>query len=353
MPNREGELPRRTFIRNVGVGLGAAALLASCKQGTSQAAAPAPAAPPVTPAAAAAPAVATHGDAGAKVPIALLRHAKLATTEQTVPQDAIFACLDAGMKHVFGVTDPAKAWQQVAKPADVVAIKASCISGLIYTHPVLVAAIVQRLTGVGVVPENIIIYERDSGELSRSGFKMNRDGPGVRCYGTDGAYEDWLQHRDIRIRLTKILTQTATVLINVPIVKNHGCGITFSMKNHYGTVANPGDLHGGNCNPACAQLADVPVIQSKTRLIIGDCISGCFDQGPGGRPDTVWPCGALIVTQNMVAADAIGLELIDIERKRRGMSPMTPNAGYILSASQLGLGPNDRAHMDVLETQVG
>jgi hypothetical protein len=55
----------------------------------------------------------------------------------------------------------------------------------------------------------------------------------------------------------------------------------------------------------------------------------------------------------MVAADAIGLELIDIERKRRGMSPMTPNAGYILSASQLGLGPNDRAHMDVLETQVG
>ncbi len=353
MPNREDGLSRRAFVRNVGVGLGAAALLASCKQGTSQAAVPAAAAaPPATPVAAGAPAVATHAAAD-KVPIALLRHSGLATMEQTVPEEAMLACLDAGMKHVFGDADPAKCWQKVAGAQDIVAIKASCISGLIYTHPALVAAIIRRLTEAGVVPENIIVYERDSGELSRSGFKINRDGPGPRCYGTDGAYDDWMQHRDVRVRLTKIISQQATVLVNVPIVKTHGCGITFSMKNHYGTVANPGDLHGGNCNPACAHLADVPAIRDKTRIIIGDCISGCFDQGPGGRPDTLWPCGALIVTQNMVAADALGLELIDAERKRRGMGPMTPSAGYILTANQIGLGPNDRAHMDVLETQVG
>lgn len=350
MSDREDDLSRRDFVRNVGVGLGAAALLASCKQGASQAAAPAPAAPPVKLAQAPAAAEPAGGD---KVPVALLRHSKILVDDRTPRREAVLACLDAGMKHVFGETDPVKAWTHVAGPDDIIAIKVNCISGLIYSHPEVVAAIVQRLLQAGIVGDNIVIYERDSGELSRSGYKINKDGPGTRCYGTDGAYDDWLKHRDISVRLTKILTQTATVLINVPILKNHGCGVTFSMKNHYGTVANPGDLHGGNCNPAIAHLADIPAIRDKTRLIVGDCTRGCFDQGPGGRPDTCWPCGALIVSANMVAADAIALELLDAERKNRGMGPMAPSAGYLATASQIGLGPNDRSGMSVLETTVG
>lgn len=345
MRNRKEEsyLNRRDFLRNLGAGLAGAALLGSCK-GASQASSPKPAR--------IAQAAVTQPAPGGKVRAAVIRHSGMLADEATPSQPAVLAALDAGVCHCFGVDDPLAAWRQVAGPDDLVAIKVNCISGLIYSTPEVAKSIAQRLIEAGVPAERIVIWDRDSGELSRSRYTINRDGPGVRCYGTDGAYGEWIKHRSISVRLSRIIEE-ATVIINLPILKHHGgAGVTLSMKNHYGSVANPGDLHANLCNPACAHLADVPAIRDKTKLIVCDATRGLCDQGPGGTPDKLWPAKSLIVSTNMVAADALGLEMIEAERARRGLPSIATHAAHIATAAEIGLGPNDRSQMDVLETDL-
>jgi uncharacterized protein (DUF362 family) len=342
--SEDKEVTRRDFLRRLGVGAVGLTILGACRapagaKGTQLAALPQ--APPPTPTA-------------EKVPVAVIRHRAMLADPTTPRREAVLAALDAGLCHVFGEKDPAQAWRKVCTPTDVVAIKVNCISGLIYSHPVLAQAIAQRLTDIGVPAENIIIWDRTSGELARSGYQINRDGPGVRCYGTDGAYDDWLAHRSIRTRLSKIITQAASVIINVPVLKHHGSsGVTLAMKNHYGSIANPGDLHANNCDPGIPELNDIPAIREKTRLIVVDAVRGLFDGGPGGRPDQVWPAQTLIISANPVAADALGLEIIDAARRQRGLPSLASQAHHIATAAQLGLGPNQRAGMNVLELELG
>jgi len=41
----------------------------------------------------------------------------------------------------------------------------------------------------------------------------------------------------------------------VPILKSHNlCGVTMAMKNMYGVIDNPSQLHGTACNPSVADL---------------------------------------------------------------------------------------------------
>lgn len=329
---------RRSFLRQAAAA-GAAVLIGACRS-SSEAQVPAQAAT-------------TAASEAGKTPVAIVRHSGILADPLTPKTEAVLACLDEGIKHAFSEGDAARAWARVCTPEDVVALKINCISGLMYSHPVVVGAIVQRLQDIGVPAQNIIVWDRTSGEMARCGYEISREGGGVRYYGTDGAYDEWVQHRAVSTRLSKIISQTAQVLINVPVLKDHGgAGVTLAMKNHYGSVANPGDLHGDWCNQA-AELSDVPRIRSMTRLIIADCTRALFDGGPGGRPDTVWQPEALLISTNPVATDAIGLEMMDAKRAEEGREPLRPRAKHVATAAEIGLGPNNRAEMSVLETAVG
>ena len=54
-----------------------------------------------------------------------------------------------------------------------------------------------------------------------------------------------------QVRFSKILTRECAMVINLPILKDHSMsGVTFAMKNMYGVVERPQDLHAdGGCNP--------------------------------------------------------------------------------------------------------
>ncbi len=342
---KEGNgMDRRQFLRFAGAAAAGSALLAACRASTDTAAA--------GQAARAAGAVVSQAAAG-KVKAAVVHHSHMMADERTPRREAVLAALDAAVKHVFGETDAAKAWAKVAASDDVVAIKVNCISGLIYSHPVVAMAIAQRLMDVGVKAENIIIWDRSNGELARAGYTINVDGPGVRCYGTP-SYDNWIRHRSVNTRLSKIITQTASAIINLAVLKDHGgAGVTLTMKNHYGSISNPGALHANNCDPAIPDLNDIPAIKNKTRLCVIDATRGVYRGGPRGRPDAIWAEQALIVSANPVAADALGLEMLNNKRQQVGLGSLTQKAHHIATAAQIGLGPNDRAQMDVLETAVG
>jgi uncharacterized protein (DUF362 family) len=264
--------------------------------------------------------------------------------------------LDVGVKHLHAAKTPAEAWRRIAGPADVVAIKVNCISDVLYTTPLLATAVAQRLAEAGVKPAQIIIFDRTSAELEGRGFAIMRGGSGVQCYGTDGDWSEPFDQGTFKGRLSKIVTEKATVLVNLPVLKDHGASqVTLAMKNHYGTIDNPGPYHGNWCDPHIADINSLPAIRNKTRLIVCDCIRGCFRNGPGPGAGDLFSPLALITGKDPVACDTIGTGIIDEARASRGL-PTTAGTGqlprHIVTAAKYGLGTNQTAQMDVLKVTV-
>jgi len=107
--------------------------------------------------------------------------------------------LDASITKLAGLNDAAKAWKVLFDPREKVAIKTNAIyTG--YTHAALVLAVTEKLKAIGLPPEQILIFDRQTDELHQAGFSINSDGAGIRCMGTDGKYSGrWnMLGKDIR-----------------------------------------------------------------------------------------------------------------------------------------------------------
>ena len=119
------------------------------------------------------------------------------------------------------------------------------------------------------------------------------------------------------------------------------------MKNMYGVVERPQDLHAGGCNPGVADLNCIPAVRQKVRFTIGDAMSSVYDGGPGFHPERLWHPNALIVGEDRVALDQTAWQIIERKRAevgharrwrlravRRATSPPLPTP-------RIGLGAND------------
>jgi len=67
------------------------------------------------------------------------------------------------------------------------------------------------------------------------------------------------------------------------------------MKNMYGVVERPQDLHADGCNPGVADLNAMPAVREKIKLTIGDAMSSVYEGGPGFHPEHLWYPNALLV----------------------------------------------------------
>lgn len=261
--------------------------------------------------------------------------------------------LSESMTRLTGKRTSAAAWKSLFRPNDVVGVKINCLFGLnVSTRPEMTFAVVGGLKSAGVPERNIIIWDREDGHLAHAGYQVNRDGAGVRCYGTNGNYDTEEIHLDsFQGRISRILTDKITALVNVPILKHHGIsGITCAMKNHYGTCQNPEALHGNHADPYLADLNAVPAIREKTRLIVCDAILPVPDKGPGNGRDR-WPYCGLLVGTDPVAVDWQGWQIIDARRKEVGRSTLAdggPRPNWIHTAARRGLGTDDPEQMDVI-----
>ncbi|MDQ1316416.1 MAG: hypothetical protein QG588_63, partial [Candidatus Poribacteria bacterium] len=134
------------------------------------------------------------------------------------------------------------------------------------------------------------------------------------------------------------------------VLKDHSIsGVTFSMKNHYGSVDNPGALHGNNCDPYIAELNNTDPIKEKTRLIVMDASFGIYIGGPDGGPQFQY--NSLILGQDPVALDYQCLQIINAERQKHSIQAV-PNAMHIKTAENLGLGTMNPDEMKVIQLNV-
>jgi uncharacterized protein (DUF362 family) len=270
----------------------------------------------------------------------------------------VLALLDRAIAVYTGYDHPVEAWRRIVPQDKVIGLKVNGLGGRgISTHLALVLAICERLQQAGVKPGNILVWDRNARDLQACGLTINTDPSRVRCYGSDvaGYEEQPVAFGSANVKLAKILTRECAMVINLPILKDHELsGVTFSMKNMYGVVQRPDELHGSGCNPGVADLNRIPIIRDKVRFTIGDAMSSVYDGGPGFRPERLWYPNALVVGEDRVAVDHIAWQMIERKRAEAGV-PTLEAAGrpprYIATAADAThrLGFNDPKRIHLME----
>ena len=296
--------------------------------------------------------------APAKSKVVIARDNLLRGTGSTVDSRRVLALLDRAMQSLFDRDHAIEAWSRLVRPGDKVGVKVNALGGRgLSSNLQLVEAICERLQEAGIKAGDIVVWDRDSAEMERSGFHLSMGGNGVQCFGTDRVdYEqDLVAYGSVGSRLSRILTQRCNVLINVPVLKDHdGAGVTIAMKNMYGVIHNPNKYHPNGCNPYIADLNMLPEIRTGMRLIICDATTAQYEGGPAYKPEYSWKQNALIVSQDPVALDYTGWQIIERKRAEKGLKTLEAEGRaphYIATAADAEhrLGTNDPGRITVAE----
>ena len=315
--------------------------------------------------------------------VVLVRDAS-AVSGFTVDAAKVRAMVTAGMKTLTGQPDAVAVWRVFFSSNDVVGIKINTQGApLQQTRPAVVDAIVDGLRAAGVAPTNIVIWDRDAAKMRAAGYAINDRGPGVRVVsvvpdaglaalsGWDAAqlYESKLVGKLIwgdllfgredavlstRSHLPKLLTQTITKLIGVPVLQdNDACGLAGCL---YNVTVNAVDnnrrfeMFGQRGDPAIASICAMPVIRRKLVLNICDALIGGYAGGPNFKPQYSWTYGGLYFSRDPVAVDATCLKLLETKRAEAKVTAIGPLASHITTAGEIGLGQAKPDHIDLIET---
>lgn len=293
-----------------------------------------------------------------KSSVVIAHDAKLRSSDMTVDPARVLSLLDRSIQALFNLDTPTEAWTKLVRPGEKVGLKVNALGGRgLSSNPQLVEAICEKLQEAGIRASDIVIWDRDTDELERVGFRLSTAPDRVQCFGTDrvGHEENLVSYGSVGSRLSKILTQRCDVLINVPVLKDHdGAGITAALKNMYGVIHNPNKYHPNGCNPYIADVNMLPEIRGKMRLTICDATTASYEGGPGYKPQYAWRNNALIVSQDPVALDYVGWQIIERKRAEKGLKTLEADGRgphYIATAAdaQHRLGTNDPGRIVIVE----
>jgi len=279
-------------------------------------------------------------------------------------QKAFYRLLvNSALRRLAGTERPEDAWAKFFSPGDVVAIKVNSITGRnLSTSPALATAIADGLISCGVRPNKILIWDRTSLELRNAGFEIRSSGKEPFCFGTDSdsiGYESSpTVIGSIGSCFSNIVTEYATALINVPILREHSAaGISVALKNNYGAIHNPNKYHADGCTPFVADVNAHPDLRKKTRLIICDAARVQFQSGPGYKPKWIADFGGILLSSDPVALDTIAAEEIDKLRKAARLRTLREERRYpgylsVASDDSHSLGISERSRIDVVNAEL-
>jgi uncharacterized protein (DUF362 family) len=266
----------------------------------------------------------------------------------------IVTMIDRAVTSLMDISDPLEAWRKVIVGDDSsrisrarVAIKVNTLSGKrMCTHPELAMTVARRLLDAGFPEGNVLVWDRSSDEMKYSGYYIEKSGP-VKVYGTNeiGYSNQLTSHRFIGSFFSRIVTEWATDLINIPVLKDHGIvGVSLGMKNLYGTVHNPNKYHPNAGDPYVADLSDVPYLRDKLRLVLVDGFEAQYNGGPPYQKPWAWRECSVLASKDPVAVDRVGWSIIETKRHEHGLKSLAEDhrePKYIFSAEKLGLGIAD------------
>jgi uncharacterized protein (DUF362 family) len=279
--------------------------------------------------------------------VVIVKRPEVFTSPGNVSPEVAYRMLSDGICRLTGHKTPASAWSSLFSPSEKIGIKVNALGGRrICTHTELTYAVVKHLTECGIPAQNIIIWDRLTRELKKAGYGIQRGGRSVRCFGTDDDYGFLPESSgSIGSCFSRILTRKCDAIISIPVLKDHDlAGVSLNLKNFYGAIHNPNKYHDNGCDPFIADLNCHPHIKNKLRLVIIDGLMGLYNGGPAFKPQWAWPYSGLLLSQDPVAVDLIGTEIIEKKRKSKGLPSLKQDGRFpvhIQTAAKKGLGTGD------------
>jgi hypothetical protein len=279
---------------------------------------------------------------------------------------------------------------------DVIGLKVNPVGApLINTHLEVIDAVIAWLTGNGVPPSNIVIWDRFDYMLKDAGITPQRF-PGVGIEGLqtmdergnnwrdkDGNHLSvnnfdknvfyyakgalWQSDRNQKNEdgylnqhvfngeysyFGKLLTQKLTKIVNLAAYKNTGQMISMATKNiGYGSLCNTGRLHASMALKLNTEVHAAPVIRDKLVLNITDGLRGQYDGGPDKNAQFVYPNHSLYFATDPFALDmTCHNELKEKRRAAGGTVNDNPRfTEYLTYGQTLGLGVADVAKIAVVK----
>jgi hypothetical protein len=129
------------------------------------------------------------------------------------------------------------------------------------------------------------------------------------------------------------------------------------MKNHYGSFTDPRDFHEERAERAIAELNAMPEIRERTRLIIGDALQISPKLISGGWFYAVTG-DSILMSFDPVAHDTVGLQILNEIQISEGDDSRAEYLAkvaqqWLTRSTELGLGTNDLANIDLAEINLG
>jgi len=258
----------------------------------------------------------------------------------------VTAMLAAGLLELAKATDLKHAWKTLLPSADAstrIGIKTNQ-RGLCVSSPTLIKALVDTLRAdLDVAPERAIVWDCAQSELKASGVTAAVVGATVLGTGaspsvvgpSNPGYDAPVPLMSTQVSFSKIFTQMTDLTINLATLKDHSIsGATGALKNIFGGVEKPGELHDG-LSVKLPALNALGIVRDRMRLYIIEAIQAVAFDGPNG-PVTHTPRRLLLSTDPL----AVDVHAIALLNQLRGAKNPIPTAmlGWVDEASRLGLG---------------
>lgn len=276
--------------------------------------------------------------------VVLVRHPEVILRGYAVNPIIVRQMVDRAVGELTGARDLGRAWLQVARPDDFVALKYNGMNRpTLHSHTEINDAVTEALTGpAGLAKDRVLAVDR---VLPPPYMELSEP------------FE--LPSRRLETRLRRLYTDKATAIVNVTVLKAHFTdGISACMKNHLGSVNNPSAYHGwqpGRMGHNLPELSNLPPLRTKTRLCILDAVRPLYAGGPSDNPEYRWDYRGLIVGLDPVAVTSVGLRILEAKREESLGKPwpMTAARDMVAYAQQIGLGQSDPARIDLVEIDMG
>jgi hypothetical protein len=269
----------------------------------------------------------------------------------TINTSVVRIMVDAGIKALTDSTTVGGAWKSCfpgLTRGQNIALKINCINTALPSHPQAARSILHgltqmQLTGGSFIASHLMAYDdQGEGNITSSGYGVPNDTSGMRV----GSNSRWGYQTKVYNLLgaseqfSCALADSCTFLINLCLLKDHyisGLNYTITMKNHYGSVNNPGGVHADGRRQApllMRTLRDSLTPTGKEKVYIIDGLFAIYNGGPGGNPQAI--PRYIVLSKDPVAIDSMGVEMINNIRAAHGMGPK--DSHYLAYAESIGLG---------------
>jgi hypothetical protein len=225
----------------------------------------------------------------------------------TVDPKILKKMLDQNLLHLTGKKDIKEAWSTLIRPDDIVGLVPTEYFNP--THPEVVDAVKNSLSGVGVPNSNVMDVQGDTQKL-----------------------------------------KACTALISLPALKAHWLtGIGTVFKNYIMFSGVPSRYHGRHSSKL-GEIWQLPHVRGKTRLVLVDALYPLCDKGPQPDPRYKWVYNGLIAGTDPVAVEAVSLRIIT--EKRNALKgepwPLNPPSPCLVAADNVyGLGTSRMEEIEI------